>query len=61
MFTPIGEGDIDFAAIVKGLDAAGFDGYYVLEQDIMIDGEPAAGAGPIDNARASLAALAALA
>jgi inosose dehydratase len=61
MFTPIGEGDIDFAAIVKGLDEAGFDGYYVLEQDIMIDGEPAPGAGPIDNARASLAALAALA
>jgi inosose dehydratase len=61
MFTPIGEGDIDFAAIVKGLDEAGFDGYFVLEQDIMIDGEPPAGGGPIDNARASLAALASLA
>ena len=61
MFTPIGEGDIDFAAIVKGLGEAGFDGYYVLEQDIMIDGEPAPGAGPIYNARASLAALASLA
>ena len=57
MFTPIGEGDIDFAAIVKRLDEAGFDGYYVLEQDIMIDGEPQLGAGPIDNARASLAQL----
>ena len=61
MFTPIGEGDIDFGAIVKKLDEAGFDGYYVLEQDIMIDGEPAPGVGPIDNARASLAALEALA
>ena len=57
MFTPIGEGDIDFAAIVKRLDEAGFEGYYVLEQDIMIDGEPAVGGGPIENARASLAQL----
>ncbi len=57
MFTPIGEGDIDFAAIVKRLDEAGFDGYYVLEQDIMIDGEPRIGGGPIENARASLAQL----
>jgi len=61
MFTPIGEGDIDFAVIVAKLDAARFDGYYVLEQDIMIDAEPAPGAGPIDNARKSLAALQALA
>lgn len=61
MFTPIGQGDIDFATIVRKLAEAGFDGYYVLEQDIMIDGEPPTGGGPIDNARASLAALAALA
>ncbi len=61
MFTPIGQGDIDFAKIVELLDGAGFDGYWVLEQDIMIDEEPPAGAGPIANARASLSALAALA
>ena len=61
MFTPIGQGDIDFASIVNKLDSSGFDGYYVLEQDIMIDGEPAPGGGPIENARASLAALASLA
>ncbi|WP_296135818.1 sugar phosphate isomerase/epimerase [uncultured Tessaracoccus sp.] len=57
MFAPIGEGDIDFATIVQTLDAAGFDGYYVLEQDIMLDEEPAEGEGPIDNARTSLEAL----
>ncbi len=61
MFTPIGQGDIDFAKIVELLDGAGFDGYWVLEQDIMIDAEPPAGAGPIANAKASLDALAALA
>lgn len=57
MFVPIGQGDIDFKTIVDELTKAGFDGYYVLEQDIMIDEEPPAGGGPIDNARASLEAL----
>lgn len=61
MFTPIGEGDIDFARIVELLDAAGFDGYYVLEQDIMLDEEPPAEGGPIGNAEKSLKALQALA
>lgn len=61
MFTPIGQGDVDFATIVSLLDEAGFDGYYVLEQDIMLDEEPPAQGGPIDNARASLEALRALA
>lgn len=61
MFAPVGDGDIAFAAIVSTLKEAGFDGYYVLEQDIMLDEEPAPGAGPIDNARASYEALRALA
>lgn len=61
MFAPIGEGDIDFKAIVTLLNEAGFNGYYVLEQDIMIDEEPPAGGGPIDNARKSFEALKALA
>lgn len=61
MFAPIGDGDIDFAAIVARLDAAGFDGYYVLEQDIMLDEEPPPGGGPVANATRSLRALEALA
>lgn len=61
MFAPIGQGDMDFKAIVAALAEANFDGYYVLEQDIMTDGEPAPGEGPIHNARASLESLKALA
>ena len=61
MFTPIGQGDIDFATIVGLLDEAGFDGYWVLEQDIMLDEEPPADGGPVANAKASFEALAALA
>ncbi len=61
MFAPIGQGDMDFKAIVAALTEANFDGYYVLVQDIMIDGEPAPGEGSINNAKASLEALMALA
>ena len=61
MFAPIGQGDIDFRSIVTTLDSVGFDGYYVLEQDVMLDEEPPAGEGPVEAARASLAALRALA
>lgn len=60
MFAPIGQGDIDFASIVRLLGQAGFDGYYVLEQDIMLDAEPPVDGGPIENAKASLEALQAL-
>lgn len=61
MFAPVGQGDIDFPTIVATLKDAGFDGYYVLEQDIMLDEEPAEGSGPIENARQSFEALKALA
>ena len=61
MFTPIGEGDIDFPTIVGLLNEAGFDGYWVLEQDIMLDDEPPADGGPVNNAARSFEALKALA
>lgn len=61
MFAPIGDGDIDFAAIIKALEGAGFSGYYVLEQDIMIDEEPPADGGPKLMAKKSFEALKALA
>ena len=61
VFAPIGQGDIDFAAIVEALNEVGFEGYYVLEQDVMLDEEPPADGGPVANAKASFEALAALA
>ncbi len=61
MFVPIGQGDIDFATLVSLLDEAGFDGYWVLEQDIMLDEEPPADGGPVSQAAASFEALKALA
>lgn len=54
MYVPLGSGDIDIRTIVESLEKAGFDGWYVLEQDNVIHEEPAPGAGPVADARTSL-------
>ncbi len=53
MYTPLGTGDVDIAGIVKALRANGFDGWFVMEQDTILDGEPA-GEGPLGDVRASV-------
>jgi inosose dehydratase len=53
MFRPLGDGDVDIAAMVGTLEAAGYRGWYVLEQDVVLDGEPS-GAGPTGDVRRSL-------
>ena len=54
LYTPLGDGDIDIAAIVRSLEAAGYTGYYVLEQDTILTSEPATDAGPLTDVRRSL-------
>ncbi|WP_415847274.1 sugar phosphate isomerase/epimerase family protein, partial [Tsukamurella strandjordii] len=39
MYTPLGDGDVDLPAIIKGLTAAGYAGWYVLEQDTILGSE----------------------
>lgn len=56
MFRPLGEGDVDIAGIVTSLEAAGYDGWYVLEQDVMLPGEPD-DEGPVRDVRRCLAYL----
>ena len=53
MYRPLGQGDIDIAGIVRTLEAAGYDGWYVLEQDTVLVDEPA-GEGPLADVRASV-------
>lgn len=53
LFRPLGEGDIDIAALVHELEATGYAGWYVLEQDVMLDGVPT-GTGPVEDVRRCL-------
>jgi len=53
IFRPLGQGDVDIAGMVEALEAAGYDGWYVLEQDIKLPAEPA-GEGPVGDVRTSL-------
>jgi inosose dehydratase len=60
MYRPLGRGDIDIAGLVGALREAGYAGWYVLEQDTILAGEPA-GDGPAADVRASVAYLRGLA
>jgi inosose dehydratase len=53
MYRPLGDGDIDFAAVAAALDRVRYDGWWVLEQDTILTAEPAEGAGPIVDVRRS--------
>jgi len=54
LYAPLGGGDLDIAAIVAALEAAGYQGWYVLEQDCALTGEPAAEQGPVGDVRRSI-------
>lgn len=53
LYTPVGQGDVDIKAIISALQKANYTGWYVLEQDNVITGEPAEGEGPYADAKAS--------
>ncbi|MEE6164331.1 MULTISPECIES: sugar phosphate isomerase/epimerase family protein [unclassified Mycolicibacterium] len=56
MYTPLGTGDVDIEAIVRILRDNGFDGWFVMEQDTILDGEPT-DEGPVRDVRTSVAYL----
>jgi inosose dehydratase len=53
MYVPLGVGDVDIAGIVKTLEDNGYDGWYVMEQDNILEAEPE-GAGPLGDVLASV-------
>jgi inosose dehydratase len=55
LYRPLGDGDVDIRRVLDVLDGAGYDGWYVLEQDIMLDEDP--GSGPTAEVGRSLAYL----
>ena len=54
MYTPLGAGDVDIAGIVTALRSNGFDGWFVMEQDTILNNEPT-GEGPVCDVRTSVA------
>ncbi|GAA1700742.1 sugar phosphate isomerase/epimerase [Kribbella yunnanensis] len=60
MYRPLGHGDVDLGAIVSTLEKAGYDGWYVLEQDTILQARPA-DEGPVVDVRVSIAHLRAIA
>jgi inosose dehydratase len=52
MYQILGEGDVDIAGVIRELESNGYTGWYVLEQDTILDGEPP-GAGPVPAVEAS--------
>lgn len=55
MYVPLGEGDVDIRSIVTDLVKSGYDGWFALEQDNVITGEPGMGQGPYEDAKKSVA------
>ncbi len=54
LYRPLGAGDLDARAIVRTLEESGYGGWYVLEQDTVLEVAPDEGAGPVLDASASL-------
>jgi inosose dehydratase len=55
LFPPLGRGDLALADVVLALEQAGYQGWYVIEQDTAITGAlPGAGEGPVTGVEASV-------
>ncbi|HEV2742089.1 MAG TPA: TIM barrel protein [Rubrobacter sp.] len=53
-FRPLGEGDVDVEAVLDRVEGSGYSGWYVLEQDSVVEGEPPEGEGPVSDVGKSL-------
>jgi inosose dehydratase len=54
LWTVLGRGSVDVAAMISALEGHGYTGWYVLEQDLKLTGEPE-GEGPKVDVAACLA------
>jgi inosose dehydratase len=55
LYRPLGQGDVDIASIVGSLESAGYDGWYVLEQDTILAGPAGPGRrGPMGDVQAGI-------
>ena len=56
-FRPLGEGDVDVGGVLDRLEGSGYSGWYVLEQDSVVEAEPPEGEGPVEEVGKSFAYL----
>ncbi|MCP2163913.1 TIM barrel protein [Goodfellowiella coeruleoviolacea] len=61
LFVPLGDGDVDTGSVIRSVHAAGYRGWYVLEQDTALTDQPGAADAPRRDTARSLAHLARLA
>jgi inosose dehydratase len=54
LYVPLGQGGLDIEAVVSRLREAGYQGWFVLEQDTALTAEPEPASGPVGAARQSL-------
>lgn len=58
LFPSLGQGDVDIAAVIVELEKAGYQGWYVIEQDTAITGSmPAPDTGPVTAVSESMSYL----
>ena len=61
MFVPLGSGAVDIAGVIRELEGNGYQGWYVLEQDVSLTNDPEPGEGPKADAVMSVDFLRSLA
>jgi inosose dehydratase len=57
VFRPLGDGDVETGRVISLLQQSGYEGWYVLEQDVMLSAEPEEGEGPVKDVHKSLTFL----
>lgn len=55
MWQVLGHGDVDIRAMIQGLRSHGYDGWWVLEQDVMFRNGAPSGVGPVADVGSCLA------
>ncbi len=53
VFRPLGLGDVDIGGVIATLESAGYQGWYVLEQDTILKQAPPPAQGPVEQAEVS--------
>lgn len=54
LFRPLGSGDVDVGGVITALESAGYQGWYVLEQDKVLREAPPPRRGPVEDASISV-------